>query len=325
MSTFGKPQMRQKKSKWGPPEEKFIMSNVANIISPNLRPEFLHAALLRFQFEEIQYKMDHLYDEVPNILYGDNSNENRSQIPLEVRARDALINERRQVLDEIEKIYPAFELPPSIKFSVNKPVKKIVLPNQQSINLLMGTKCTNLSTLEQNYHVRISLRLQVPKEGGETESYALLIGNNKDDVNRCYHSIQKLIQTSHSQEDDINQNSNPEFLSNESLNTNQNAAQPHSKAAENDPNDPKNYRLSFNPDEEYYPWSDLVTSKISYARTIDQIEGEVNALMKEIDTMSSTLEDEHILSLEELKRYSFDITTKDISTILIKEPPPNLD
>ena len=303
MSAFGIAPPRPKKSKWSQGDERTVMSNVANIISPNLSPEILHAFLLRFQFEEVQYKLDHVNEEIPNILYGESTIisqnlDQRSVVPPEVRARDALVSERRQIIEEIEKIYPAFVPPLPIRFSVNKPVRKCIVPNSHCISAIMGTRCSILFGLEQSYKVRISLRPKQSDAKGEEESYVLIIGNNIEDVDRCYDQIQKIIEVETSKSEEVGEE----------------------KQKVNVSKDPNSLTLSFDPDEEIPPWKDenLNKIKLNYSAEVD---GEVNDIINGIDT-SEKEEEENILTFDELRRFGVDITRRDISSLLCEPIPP---
>ena len=298
---------RSKKSKWGHPNEKFIASNISNIIPPNLSPDLKHAALLRIRFEEIQYKLEHLYDEFSNVLFEEKTYDRYQSTP-EIRARESLFNEMSQLIEEIVQFYPAFMLPYS-RFSLNKPTRRVTLPNHQSISLLMGPKCTNLTKFEHNYQVSINLRIDAPKGDGETESYAIVTGNNQEEVDRCADSINQLLQGLNTQISDNGSSHNQAQENLELQNT------PESKHH-------KNYQLSFDPSEELYPWSSLGNHEKLHGKTNDEIEQEVNDLINDIDIMHSELEEENVLTLEELKRFTVDIIDKDISSILIPPQPP---
>ncbi|EAY02832.1 hypothetical protein TVAG_293000 [Trichomonas vaginalis G3] len=305
MSTFGATPIRVRKSKWGPEDEKTVMSNVANILPPNLPPDVLNAFLLRFQLEEVQYKMNHLQEERKNILYGEtlinNMNpDQRGFIHPDVRARDALVKERSQILNAIEKIFPVFRPPLSLKFAVNQTVKALKLPSQHAISVIMGNRCSTMNGLEQSFRVKISLRPSMRQANGEeTDSYILIIGNNSDDVDRCYNECTRMIESSQGRMNNMSEEDEIKI-------------------------DTDSLTVSFNTKEVLPPWTDFSNKTISNFNQNDEVNGDIDAILKgETGAFGSNNDD--ILSLPELERYAKDVTVHDLSSVLIEPPPPGLE
>ena len=292
---------RIKKTKWGPPNQKTIMNNISNILPSNLSPDILHSLLLRFQFEEIQYKLEHLDEEFKNICYEDNNlinqnSENRSHFPITVKARDILIQERRQIVDSIEKVFPAFRLPFSMRISSNKTVKRIDLPNFKCISKIIGRKCSNLNNLEQNNRVKISLRSSYLNDIDKS-SYLLIIGTQNDDVERCFNQILKLIDYENNSQEILKKNINNI--------------------------DPNNFSLSFDPNISIPPWTSYQLSNYKL-----DISTEVNDALKEILeelNNGSKNNKNSLLSSQDLERFEINIFQKDISNVLLEPKPPGIE
>lgn len=283
----------QRKSKWGP-MEKTIMPNVSHIIPSYIEGDQLHSFLLRFQMEEVQYKLNHIEEELkyvnPNsqtmITLG---NDLRNQIPAEVKARDALVQERRQIVESIERVFPAYRPPISVRYNSNKAVKRIEL-NSKLVGLIIGMQGSNIMKLERDFKVRLSFRKNNESNGDSDSSSTtiFIIGTSESDVDRCYKKLEQMI-------------------SNENTNF----------AAENaNEIDFKEYSLSFDPNEEIIPWKETTT------QSNNNYEANVKDLLLNIEL--SDAEDESDYRKEIEKHYSMDLYLHDLSSV-IKEPlPPGL-
>jgi len=284
---------RNKRSKWGPNEPKTVMNNIAHILPSNLSPDILHSLLLRFQFEEVQYKLEHLEEEVPNVYLNDSGfYDNKSAVPIDVRVRDSLVNERRQVIDAIERVFPAFRAPLSIRLTSTKIVKKITVQSSSIFGKIVGRRGTTLASLEQNNKVRISLRTAPKSPDGveiENQAFILIIGTVADDINRCEQQIIKLIE-----------------------------AEQGKNTAEIAHVDPKTYALSFDPEESIPPWAYINIQNLSTKSEIDEALSDFFS-----EKGQDKIEEEvNILSAQEREKFNIDISKHDLSTILSEPYPP---
>lgn len=284
-----------KKSNWSPPDQRTVIPNIACILPPNLSPDILHAFLLRFQLEEIQYKLDYLDEEIPNINFGESpmiQQTFRAQVTPDVRARDTLVKERRQVVDSIERMFPVYHLPLSFVFSMSKSVKRIDLTSAHYIGTILGQKGSNLTALERDYNVKISLRGPTTFAGQiedpDQTSYVLVIGDNDNDVNRCCRQIEELIRT----------NSGPPTLSSIDI---------------------SKLTLSFDPDKEIRPWMEKVKAE-NYKHLDDtDIKNVLREISKGDDNTPTTATS---FELELAERYAIDLSYNDISTLTNEPLPP---
>ncbi|OHT00877.1 hypothetical protein TRFO_32350 [Tritrichomonas foetus] len=293
---------RTKKSKWDKTTLKTVIPNVACILPPDLSPDILHTYLLRFQLEEVEYKINHLEEEHPNVLYGENlltnfTQDNKLQLTPDVRARDSLVSERRQIIASIEKIFPAFRAPLSILLSLQKSIKKINFTEENHFVIILGPRANTLRALEKEFNVRMSIR--GPKKNSDNPNevtdfgHVLIIGNNDDEVGRCASKVELLIKSDENYDDfnhDVDVNS---------------------------------YSLSFDPAVETVPWEDVQPT--NYEFSTDRYVNAVDDLIKEINNNDKLAEDDETPERRALfERFAVDLSRRDISCLLREAPPPGL-
>lgn len=295
---------KPKKSKWDNTTMKTVMPNVACILPPHLGAEVLHALLLRFQLEEVEYKLTHLEDEKNNVNYGENaflSVDNKLQLPPDVIARDTLVSERRRIIESIEEIFPAFRPPLSILLTLQKAVRRMDLTSPQQFNLILGPRAQTLKGLERDYNVHISIRASPLKKDENPEEktdfgHVIVIGNNEDDVERCMKKIETIITI----EDELI----PEEIHEVNI---------------------EEYSLSFDPTLETLPWEE---SKNLYLNNESKHESErvFNRAIDDIlDEINGGIRDEEYESVERqtlLNPFYIDLARQDISCALTEPPPP---
>ena len=182
--------MRKKKSKWSERNTRTVIPNVAHILPPDLPPNLIQIFLLRFQLEEVEYKLSRLDDESGNVYDSDLfGSDNTSNI---VKARDSLIKERQQILASIEKVFPIFKPPISFKMFSKQAVRRITLTSDDVIRKIMGLKGSLLNDLERDYKVKISF--ETPNDE-ERKPAMVIIGNRKDDVENCHRRVKSMLET----------------------------------------------------------------------------------------------------------------------------------
>jgi hypothetical protein len=275
------------------------MPNVACILPPDLTPDVLHAFLLRFQLEEVEYKLANLETEHTNVNFTDNpfasmSSESKFTPPPDVRARDTLFQERRQVLASIDRMYPIFRPPLSLGISLKKSVKKLPLSSEKAISTIVGIRGTTVKSIEKDFNVKISFRGSSisydPDHPTDEQPHILIIGTKEGDVMRCYTKLRQMIE--------VDDDPPPP------------------------PDDSAYHLLSFDPTEEVYPWAsgDAPPQAKQSDREVDHA---VEDLMKELKHGSRETPDGEALGEHELwdRFETVDLAVRDVS-IMIAEPPP---
>lgn len=293
---------RSRKSKWDTTTTKTVIPNIACILPPDLKPDLLHAYLLRFQFEEVQYKITHLDDEQKNVNFGENlmSNftlDNKLQVTPDVRARDSLVQERRQITESIEKIYPIFRPPFSIRMSLTKSVKRVEVPSIKLLGVILGPRAVMLRQIEKDFNVKISVRGAVNQDESNPDerNHLLIIGNTDDEVERCCKKINSIIS---SEGGVINPNTN-QF--------NQNV-------------DPDSYSLSFNPNVEKPPWDEIDTN---FDKNYNVFDSAYTELLNNLGKDNDDDEPEEMKYL--FDKFSVDLSRKDISSLMDEPSPPGTE
>lgn len=294
---------KPKKTKWDKSQMKTVMPNIACILPPDLDPEALHAFLLRFQLEEVEYKLSHLEDEKSNVNYGENSLlsvDNKLQLPPDVIARDNLVSERRRTIESIEEIFPAFRPPLSILLTLQKAVRRMDLTSPQQFSLILGPRAQTLKGLERDYNVHISIRASLLKKDENPEEktdygHVIVIGNNEDDVARCMEKIESILSTEE------------EFIPEEIMEVNVD-----------------DYSLSFDPTIETVPWDEPKFNLFNESKR--QAEGAFKGAIQDLlNDINGTGRDEDYESGERqtlLNPFYIDLSRQDISCTLTEPLPP---
>jgi hypothetical protein len=292
------PEPRAKRSRWSPPDKRTLIPNVACILPPDLTPDILHAFLLRFQLEEVEYKLANLEAEHVNVNFTENplsrfDSESRFSVPPDVRARDALCQERRQVLASIDRMYPIFRPPVSLGLSVKKCVKKLPIPSEKAIGSVVGNRGATVKSLEKEFNVRISFRgssiAYDPDRPSEEQPHILIIGTKEEDADRCFKKLSQII------------NSEPAPIA---------------------PDDTPYELLRFDPAEEVHPWG--AVEPVAALIADSEVDHAVEDLMKELRHGGRSAEESESAARAAVWRKfeAVDLTLRDVSIVVAEPPPP---
>ncbi|KAH0794767.1 KH domain containing protein [Histomonas meleagridis] len=205
----------KKEQKWSRRGERLNMPNVPCILPPGTKGPLLHGILLRAKLEEIQYQLANLEKETPNIVThekelqkentisynssGYRNDNNRNQI----RARDFLFKERKNLIGSIDSIFPAFRIPASLRIAYTKCTRKFYLSSPNMIGFIIGPRGESLRALENEFQVRISIRGQgstlnakhessYPKNNDEEPLHALIEGDTEGKIDECVKKLEVL-------------------------------------------------------------------------------------------------------------------------------------
>ncbi|KAH0789608.1 KH domain containing protein [Histomonas meleagridis] len=104
---------RSRETHWGPINYRPLIPNVATVLPPNLPEPLLQALMLRMQYEETQYKLDHLDEEADYVVWKENSLDistwsGNVADAKESRAKEVLFEETRKYANSFEEMFPTF-------------------------------------------------------------------------------------------------------------------------------------------------------------------------------------------------------------------------
>ena len=158
--------MNKSFSKWSSRDKKINIANLPSILPPGLKTPNLQAILLRARYEEIQYKLSKLSTEAQSVLEFDDrlvneSNYDQKDLKTDtnsMKARDSLYQERKALIESIDKIYPCFRVPGASRIAYTKCTKKFYIPGPNFIGQILGPRGETLKQLESQYGVKISIR-----------------------------------------------------------------------------------------------------------------------------------------------------------------------
>ncbi|OHT11348.1 KH domain containing protein [Tritrichomonas foetus] len=203
---------RETLSKWSKRGEHINIPNVPCILPPNTQSPLLHSMLLRARFEEIQYQLANLERETSNIINFDSvlslsnmitynsegyrNDNSRNQI----RARDSLFKERKNLLSSIDTLYPAFRVPGAIRIAFTKCTRKFYLNNPNMIGFILGPRGASLKQMESELGVHVSIRGKGsnpnPKAESEQEQdslHALIESDTEKKIDECIKRLEQLL------------------------------------------------------------------------------------------------------------------------------------
>lgn len=178
--------------------------NVPCILPPGLQEPLLSAILLRARYEEIQDILGNLDQEAQNVIaWSQESSQRETTTQVMKRARDLLFKERRNVISEIDSIYPVFRIPASIRIAYTKCTRKFMIANPNMIGFILGPRGASLRDLEAEFEVRISIRgkgstlnaKHVSEKNRQTEDeplHALIEGNTEIKIDQCVKRLEQL-------------------------------------------------------------------------------------------------------------------------------------
>ena len=160
--------MERSVPKWSPPGKRVNIRNLPSILPPGLKTPNLQAILLRARYEEIQYKLRNIGTEAQSVVEFDeklsldnpnvyNQKGNKADT-LTTKARDSLYQERKALIEAIDRIYPVFRVPGASRISYTKCTKKFYIPGPNFIGQILGPRGETLKQLESQYGVKISIR-----------------------------------------------------------------------------------------------------------------------------------------------------------------------
>lgn len=275
-------QCYRRHSKWSDRGTRTVIPNVAHILPPDLPPDVLQIFLLRFQLEEVEYKLSKLEEEFVAVSSSDVSVVTGRGLPDVVQARHALVQERQQIVASIERVFPVFRPPMSVRSSRRQVFRKIGLPSQSAITSVMGPKGTLVRDMEREFNVKISFR-SVPDwelEGDDDMLTVFVVGACDNDVDQCERRILKAIE------------------------------------ATRDVDDGLEMKLSFVPVANDRPWMSAMIHEVE-----DDVAGALDDLMREINDGVADADDESHERHELLSRFAVDLGMRDVSSVIL-EPTP---
>ena len=155
--------------KWSPRREHLNIINLPTVLPPGLRPPQIQAILLRARLSEIQYRLEHLndYSDAQSVLdFDDKLSRETSSINAKsvkagtsfIKARDLLYQERKLILESIDRLYPAFRAPGAYRIGYTKCTKKFFIPDPHLIGQIIGPRGETLQQLESMFNAKISIR-----------------------------------------------------------------------------------------------------------------------------------------------------------------------
>lgn len=311
-------------SKWSSPGSTPYIRNVPTILPPGLDSVTLQSILLRSQFEEVQYKLANLKTEAHKIVQFDEILSKKNTLvydqngyrkdPTPVRARDALFQERKEIISAIDKIYPIFRVPGSIRISYKKSTRKFYLPSPNCIGLILGPRGESLKALESKYKVKISIRGQGSTPDARTSGevftprspdeplHALIEADTDDSINACIQELEYIIMPKPDQENELKKKQLYQLAVYNGVVSAESAFE---KTEESD----------------FPPWYDP-SLKIEN----NDVKNAVDSLVNDLDSKEENKEeDEQAKKLEKYKPFMINLREVDISVILPERLPPGLE
>lgn len=203
---------KQNTSKWNKRGEHINILNIPCILPPNTEGPILHSILLRNRYEEIQYQLAHLDQETQNVIRFDSSlsnpnaysynsdgyrnDNNRNQI----RARDSLFVERKNIINSIDSIYPSFRVPGATRISYVKCKRKFYINNPGLIGFILGPRGVSLKQMENELGVHVSIRGKGSNPNPKAESnqdqdqlHALIESDTESKIDECIKRLEQLL------------------------------------------------------------------------------------------------------------------------------------
>lgn len=203
---------REQSYKWSKRGEHTNILNVPCILSPNTPQPLLQFILLRARFEEIQDQLAHIERETPGIINFDkvlsstntmtyNSDGFRNDIIRnQIRARDSLFKDRKNLLNAIDLVYPVFRVPFSIRIAYTKCTRKFYLNNPNMIGFILGPRGASLKQMETELGVHVSIRGKGSNPNPKAESnqdedklHALIESDTEKKIDECIKRLEQLL------------------------------------------------------------------------------------------------------------------------------------
>ena len=201
--------------KWSRSGERTNIPNVPCVIPPGTRPPLLTALLLRARYEEIQHILANIESEAATVMAFDRELSKSPSVTYNARGvrddaaqnlkrvRDALFKERRNVISEIDAIYPVFRIPAATRIAFTKCTRKFYIDNPNMIGFILGPRGESLRALEAEFQVRISIRGKGStinaknvsdrnKQNEDEPLHALIEGNTEAKIDQCVKRLEQL-------------------------------------------------------------------------------------------------------------------------------------
>lgn len=311
-------------SKWSLIGNSTNIPNYPTVLPPGMDSVTLQSVLLRAQFEEIQFKLAHLKTEAPRVIQFDEVLSKKNTLvydqngyrkdPTQVRARDSLFQERKEVIHAIDSIYPLFRVPGSIRISYKKCTRKFYLPTPNCIGLILGPRGESLKDLESRYKVKISIRGQgstpdsrttgevcIPRSPDEP-LHALIEADTDSAIDNCISELEMIIMPKPDQENELKKKQLYQLAVYNGVVSADSAFE---KKEENE-----------NP-----PWYDPALN-LDNSEVRNAVDNFVNDLETKED---ETIELEKQKKLEKYKPFMINLRECDISMILPERAPPSFE
>ena len=161
------------RARWGP---RTVMPNVAHILPPDVAPDVLHTFLLRFQLEEVEYRLAE-----------------DAALSMDVRTRDALVQERQMILASIARVFPPFQPPPSAHASARQTLAQLELPSNDAVKSIVGNRGAGLRKLEKEHNVKVTFRSATPAWEPSSTPIMTVLGNSSDSVSAFIRRVQSML------------------------------------------------------------------------------------------------------------------------------------
>ena len=174
---------------WSPPEPKTIINNEAWIIPPDFNEEKIHSLLMRFQYEENQYKLQHISSELQYF-----KRRKDKSLPAETDLRLKLVKENEKIIKSIEAIYPPFAYE---VFMMKEPSeggfsKFVQIVSKDQFQILFGDGGKEIRNIENTYHVQVKISSK-PPETNDILANVLIEGKSEDDISQAFDYIESIL------------------------------------------------------------------------------------------------------------------------------------
>jgi len=198
--------------KWSRRGERVNVMNVPCVIPPGVKYPLMHSILLRAELEEIQNRLANINSESNCVVeYEGKGSDYRFDMrrgkgeSSSVRARDILFQKRKNLIDSIDKLYPAFRIPASLRIAFTKCTRKFYLESPNMIGLILGPRGESLKQLESQYHAKISIRGKgstpdskntievIQPRSADEPLHALIEAETEAEIDVCVKALQQII------------------------------------------------------------------------------------------------------------------------------------
>lgn len=320
----------KKDNKWSPRDERVNILNVPCILPPNTKGMVLRCILLRSKLEEIQYQLSNLDAERENVFksseilmknntyynMGGSTSYNDKNVN-QIRARDFLFKERRNLIHTIDNIYPNFRIPVALRIAFTKCTRKFYLSSPNMIGFILGPRGESLKALESELHVRISIRgkgstvnakyeSSYPKNNEDEPLHALIEGDTEEKLDECIKKLEMLCKPVPDSENEIKKQQLRHLAM-------LNGVVSAESAFSND----------FGKKTDNPPWYDE-TLNLEHSSELDEVAKELNL---EVQNENKSLITDEISTNQVLRfqKFMIDLKERDISSLVPEPKIPGID